>query len=87
MVRLVATCAPCASRFGAAEIFGAGKLVAAVVDYVVARKPGCNEGAQLRNLYLHDDCGKNQESFQKIGRDHDAQWNQTEGRLPGQTPF
>jgi hypothetical protein len=36
MVRLIAADAARASRFSAAEILGAGKLVAAVVDHVVA---------------------------------------------------
>jgi hypothetical protein len=36
MVRLVAAGAARDSRFSAAEIFGAGKLVATVVDHVVA---------------------------------------------------
>ena len=84
MVRFVAAGPAGGSSLGTPEILGAGQLVAAVVDYVVAGQPGRDIRAQLLDLYLHHDPRKDQKSFQKIGRDHDAQGNQSEGSFAGQ---
>jgi hypothetical protein len=46
------------SSLRAAQILGAGKFVTAVIDDVVTRKPGCDKGAQLGDLHLHCDHGK-----------------------------
>jgi hypothetical protein len=43
-----------------AEIFGAGKFDAAVVDHVMTGEPGSYEGLQLRDLHLHEDREKDQ---------------------------
>jgi len=75
------------SSLSATEILGAGKFVAAVINHVVAGYPGRDVGAQLLNLYLHNDRDKDQKSFQKIGRDHHAQGNQSERGLTRQTAF
>jgi hypothetical protein len=51
MVGFVAAGAAGGSGLSAAEIFGAGEFVAAVVDHVVARKPGRDKRAAARRLF------------------------------------
>jgi hypothetical protein len=75
MARFTAPGAAGGSSLRAAEILGARKFVAAVINYVVAGKSGRDEGSQLRDLHLHHNHGKDQKRLQHIGGKHDAQRN------------
>jgi hypothetical protein len=72
MARFTAPGAAGGSSLRAAEILGARKFVAAVVDHVMTGKSGRDEGSQLRDLHLHQDHSKDQKGLQRIGGDHDA---------------
>ena len=64
MVRFVAAAAAGGSGFSAAQILGAGQLLAAVIDHIVTRKSGRDEGTQLGDLHLDRDRRENQKGLQ-----------------------
>ena len=69
VVRFIAAGPPGGSGLSAAEIFGARKFVAAVVDHVMAGESGRDEGLQLGDLHLHGDRGKDQKRLQRHRRE------------------
>jgi hypothetical protein len=81
MVRFVAARAACRSGLSAAEIFGSGQFVAAVIDDIVPRKSRHYERSHLCDLHLDGDRRENQKGLQQIGRHHDAQGEESEGSL------
>jgi hypothetical protein len=76
-----------ATGFGASKILGAREFVSAVIDHVVTGKCGYNHRAQFIDLYLHEDCGQDQESLHDVGGNHDAQGNQTERGFSSEAGF
>ena len=85
--RFVATGAPALSCICAAEIFGPWKLVAAVIDHVVAADPRHDLRTQLFNLDLNGNGGHDQERLQYVRGNHDPQGNQTKWSFSGQAGF
>jgi hypothetical protein len=85
VVSFVASGTASRASLGAAKILGPRKLLAAEVDHVVAGNPGSNVRTQFRDLYLNGNRGEDQESFEKIRRDHHPQGNQSEGSFARQT--
>ena len=75
MVRLAAAGAPAGSGLSAAEILGARKLLAAVLDDIAARELGSDKWPQLLDLHLYQDQSNDKRGLQHIGGDHDAQGN------------
>ena len=61
---LVPTGAAGGTSLGAAEVFGARKLVAGIVDYFVGLQPGRSVGTKAVNLPRNNDGDKYQECFQ-----------------------
>jgi hypothetical protein len=52
--------------FGATEVLGARKFVAAVVDDIVRRNPGGDVGSKLGNLGRNKDRKKNQNGLYHV---------------------
>ena len=85
--RLVATGAPALSCICAAEIFCAWKLVATVVDDVMAADTRYNLRTQLFNFDLNGNQRDDQERLQYVRGNHDPQGNQAEWSFSGQASF
>jgi len=83
-MRLVASGAAGGSGFRSAEVFRAGKFVAAVIDNVAAGQARRDVGAQLFNLDLNGNYRENHKELDEVGRNQDAIRNQTEGSFPGE---
>jgi hypothetical protein len=64
MVSFVSSSAAGGSCLSAAEILGARKFVAGVVDHVVAGELGRHIRTKLSKLHRNDNRGKNQEGFE-----------------------
>jgi hypothetical protein len=86
-MRFLAAGAACRCSFRSAEIFGAGKFVAGVIDHIVRRNSWRDIRPQLRHFDLHEDSGEDNESLEKIRGKHDPHRNQTERSFAGETCF
>jgi hypothetical protein len=87
MARLLAPGFSGAPRFRAAEILGAWQFVTAVIDHIMGGDSGRDVRLQFIDLHLHKYCGRDQESLEDVGGDHDTQGNQAKRGLPCQPRF
>jgi hypothetical protein len=85
--RFVTPGAPNFSCVCAAEIFGAWKLVATVIDHVMAADARHNLRTQLFNFDLNGNRRHDQERLQYVRGNHDPPRNQTEWSFSGEASF